>query len=149
MLRKFTKKRWLAALGVVAALVVAGAAVAYFTSGGTGTGSATVGSPAASDIAITGGAPSDVLYPGGAAVNVPIKVTNGGHAAIAVAKVHLASVTAPTGCAASAFGMDDVSVDQTLQPGQSVDVTGHLTMADGGDQNACQNAPLTLNFTSN
>jgi len=47
MITRFLKrKRLLVGLGVVATLVVAGSAFAYFTSTGTGTGSATVGSTA-------------------------------------------------------------------------------------------------------
>lgn len=46
MLHKFTKKRTITALGVLAALVMAAGAYAYFTSSGSGTGSASVGTQA-------------------------------------------------------------------------------------------------------
>src|SRR5450755_3549745 len=68
MFRIFRKKRTLAALSVVAVLVCAGAAVAYFTSTGSGTGSASVGSSTAFTVAVspaTGGP----LYPGSGTEN--------------------------------------------------------------------------------
>jgi hypothetical protein len=45
---KFTKRRATVVLGVIAVLVVAGAAIAYWTAGGSGTGSAATASGAGS-----------------------------------------------------------------------------------------------------
>ena len=42
---KFTKRRALVALGVIAAMVVAGAAIAYWTAGGSGDGTAATANP--------------------------------------------------------------------------------------------------------
>jgi hypothetical protein len=77
MLRRVTKKRTLAALSVVAVLVGAGAAIAYFTSSGSGTGQASVGSSTAFTVnvaAATGGP----LYPGSGSENLSYTVHNGG-----------------------------------------------------------------------
>jgi hypothetical protein len=77
MLRRFTKKRTLAALSVVAVLVGAGAAIAYFTSSGSGTGQASVGSATAFTVNVaspTGGP----LYPGSGSENLSYTVHNGG-----------------------------------------------------------------------
>jgi hypothetical protein len=63
MFRILKKKRIAVPLATVAALVIAGAAVAYFTSTGSGTGSAKVGNPSNWAVTVspaTGGA----LYPG-------------------------------------------------------------------------------------
>jgi hypothetical protein len=68
MLGSFTKKRLVAAVGVVAALAGAGAAVAFFTgSSGSNTGSATVGSSTAwsvSSLTSSWAGTLTALYPG-------------------------------------------------------------------------------------
>jgi hypothetical protein len=48
------------------------------------------------------------------------------------------------------FTMPDVTVNQDIASGnaQSVTATGTLSMANNGDQDACQAAPLTLHLTS-
>jgi hypothetical protein len=77
MFRIFRKKRTLAGLSVVAVLVCAGAAFAYFTSTGSGTGSASVGSSTAFTVAVspaTGGP----LYPGSGTENLAYTVHNPG-----------------------------------------------------------------------
>jgi hypothetical protein len=61
MSRRFTKKRVVAAVSVVAALAMAATAFAYFTTTGSGSGSASVGT--SSDITLTG-TTSGTLYPG-------------------------------------------------------------------------------------
>jgi hypothetical protein len=83
MLRKFTKKRALIAISVIAVLATAGSALAYFTSTGSGTGSATVGSATAWTVAQSGVTSGGPLYPdaaiGGAHVQTnAYSVTNGG-----------------------------------------------------------------------
>ena len=61
-MRKFVmRKRVLVPMGLVAVLVVAGAAIAYFTTTGSGTGSATVGSSSAVTLH---GTAATTLYPG-------------------------------------------------------------------------------------
>jgi hypothetical protein len=75
MLRRFINKRAMAALTVVGVLVLAGAALAYFSSSGSGTGSASVGSSTAFTVAVspaTGGP----LYPGSGTENLAYTVNN-------------------------------------------------------------------------
>ena len=74
MLRKFAKKRVLVALSVVVALAFAGIAVAYFTSSGSGPGSASVGKSTSFKVDVTN--PAAALVPGGAAQDIGITVTN-------------------------------------------------------------------------
>jgi len=69
---KLTKKRVLAALSVVSILVVAGAAFAYWTTSGSGNGSATAGSDAGVTVA---GDPANGIYPG-SNVAVSTVITN-------------------------------------------------------------------------
>ena len=79
MLRRILKKRVMVAFTVVAVLAVAGAAVAYFTSTGSGTGSASVGSSTAFTVAVspaTGGP----LYPGSGTESLAYTITNPGTA---------------------------------------------------------------------
>jgi hypothetical protein len=154
MLRRFTKKRMLAALSVVAVLVGAGAAVAYFTSSGSGTGQASVGSSTAFTVnvaAATGGP----LYPGSGTENLTYTVHNGssGHqnlssTSAAVAADNNGAITdngtSVTGCKASWFTATNhaPSLPQNLAGG--ADATGgnvDVTMQDSGtSQNACQGA---------
>ena len=91
------------------------------------------------------------LFPGGPARTVAITVTNPGSGRQLVGSVHLDSVTASdANCDASVFSMSDVAVNQTLNPGGSVVVSGSLSMADNGaNQNDCQGNSLTLNLLSN
>jgi hypothetical protein len=53
-MRRFTSKRFIGALSVIAVLAAAGAAIAFFTSSGTGSGSATVGTSTAWTVGQTG-----------------------------------------------------------------------------------------------
>lgn len=151
-----TKKRLILLVGVVAAaLSLAAGAFAYFTSNGAGSGTGAVGS--ASPIAITASPIAQQLYPGGPTATVNINVTNNGSGSQYVNAVQLASITtSASGCDTGitgqtpAFSMSNVTVQQTVPAGQSVQVQGALAMNDTGeDQDACQGAPLTLNFTSN
>lgn len=146
-MRKFINKRTAVVLAVVGALAVAGGAYAFFTSGGTGTGSGSVGS--ASAFTITGAA-TNPLFPGTSSP-VNITINNPGTGAQFVNTVHLASVTTgAAGCAAADFSLPDVAVGQSVPAGGSVQATGTLTMRESGtNQDACQGANLTLNFTSN
>ena len=147
-----TSKRAISVVSVIAAmLIVGGIAFAYFTSNGTGSGSASVGT-AADNISVTGTA-SGNLYPGG---NVTVNFTASNPATFKqkLTTIHLAGVTAPVGCTASWFTMSDVSVgaDGVLTPGannSALTETGSLQMAESNtNQDACKNASLTLSFTT-
>lgn len=62
-MRRFTRKRFIGALSVIAVLAAAGAAIAYFTSTGNGTGSATVGSATNWTVGESGTPSGGPLYP--------------------------------------------------------------------------------------
>jgi hypothetical protein len=75
MSRRFNKKYVVAAVGVVAALAISAAAIAFFTDSGTGTGNASVGTSSSYLVttdALTGGP----LYPGSGTENVAYHVKN-------------------------------------------------------------------------
>jgi hypothetical protein len=154
-MRVFTKKRAVI-LGVVAAMAFSAAAIAYFTTGGSGTGSATVGT--ASSALITQTNTLTALYPNTSqAVNLDIKNTGSGSQFVNA--VHLDNITADAGHATcdvsssganAAFAMADVTVNETLAAGATTSKSGSLAMNDTGvSQDSCQGATLTLHFSSN
>src|SRR5437660_12080459 len=145
------RRRMLVPIGAVLALVVAGAAIAYFTTTGSGTGTATVG--ASSSVTLHGTAAS-TLYPGTSS-SVSFTVDNPSPGTQRVGTIHLASVgtdSGHSGCVVADFTMPDVVANQSFPTGsgQAVTATGTLTMANTGiSQDACQGAPLPLSLTSN
>jgi hypothetical protein len=74
MFRVLKRKRVVVSLGVVASLALTAAAIAYFTSTGSGTGQATVGTSTA--WSVTFGTTTGTMYPGSGTSNVPYTVTN-------------------------------------------------------------------------
>jgi hypothetical protein len=157
MSRFVLRKGVLIPLGIVVGLAVAAVAVAYFTSVGSGTGTATVG--ASSNVTLHG-AVAGTLYPGTSST-VTFTVDNPSPGSEFVNTVHLGSITPDAGHSGCStvitggnpdFTMPDVAVNQSFPNGngQAVATTGTLTMRETGvSQNACQGATLTLNFTSN
>jgi hypothetical protein len=152
-----TGKRMLAALGCVAALTAAGAAIAFFTSSGSGTGTAAVGSSSAVTLHAT---ISSDLYPGSSSP-VSLTVDNPSSGAQRVGTVTLASISVDAGHSACStaisggnpdFTMPAINVNKVFSPGngQSVTPSGTLTMNETGvNQDACQGAALTLHLTNN
>ncbi|HUK44723.1 MAG TPA: hypothetical protein VLV28_05475 [Gaiellaceae bacterium] len=166
----------LAALAVIAVSAVG--AYAYFTSAGSGTGSATVGA-AANNLVVTGTPDSTALTPGGTGSVISFKVDNPAGFNQYITNIHLSGVVAcsvalvsnacPAGpgndistndptettkCYVGAFTMPNVTgiSDGNIAPNapaQSITETGTLSMADSGyDQGACENAHLALSFTT-
>jgi hypothetical protein len=164
----FTTKKRIAIAAVAGAAVLAtgGTAFAYFTAGGSGTGSASVGS--ATNFTITQTGTSDgPLFPGGSE-NLTFTVTN---PSTNTQSEDLSSVSAnvPTdsggnvlttnntsagGCLASWFTAtipSPPSADTSLAPGASVTVTVNLAMTNAtSSQDKCQgisgpNVTLTAN----
>ena len=147
MFRRFTKKRSLALSGLLLLLLASGA-VAYFTASGSGTGTATVGT--SSGLTIHGSSGS-TLYPGTTST-ISFTVDNPSSGRQQLGTIHLASVeTGASDGTTANFWMADVVSGQDVGNGnlQSVTATGTLKMNDlNSNQDACENANLTLNFTS-
>jgi hypothetical protein len=168
---RITHKR-LVALSTVVVLAVAGAAIAYFTTTGSGTGPATVGTSSALTLH---GSSASTLYPGtNSAVTFTADNPSGGKERVGT--IHLASVVAcdqafsgttcasgheVTGCETvetgttdgntANFWMPDVAANQEVSSGnaQSITATGTLTMNDlTSSQDTCKSVNLLLNFTS-
>lgn len=152
-----SKKRLLSGLACVCALAATGAAIAYFTSSGSGTGSASVGNSSAVTLHASVGA---TLFPGSSAP-VSFTVDNPSSGVQRVGTVSLASISVDgehSECSTEItggnpdFAMAAVPVDQVFPTGngQSVSATGTLAMNETGvNQDACQGASLTLHLTSN
>jgi hypothetical protein len=152
-----SRKAVLLSTCIVVGLALAGIAVAYFTSAGSGTGTASVG--ASSNVTLHG-ALAGSLYPG-ASTTVSLTLDNPSPGSEFVGAVHLEGITPDaghSGCSTAITGgnpdftMPDVAVNQSFPNGngQAVATTGTLTMRETGvNQNACQGATLTLNLTSN
>jgi hypothetical protein len=152
-----TKRRALIALGCTCALAVAGVALAYFTSSGSGTANATVGSSSAVTLH---GTVSSSLYPGTSSP-VSFTVDNPSSGSQRVGTITLSSITVDAGhstCSTTIsggnpdFSMPAVAVNKVFPAGngQTVTPTGTLTMNETGvSQDACQGATVTLHLTNN
>jgi hypothetical protein len=146
MTRYVTKKR-LIVVGIVAVTIgLAAGALAYFTSNGSGTGTAAVGSATA---IVLSSPPVGTLFPGGADVPVTVTIQNPGSGAQFVNQV--SGTVADNGtCLGSWFQVDTVTYGLTLAPGASDTATTAVRMLDSGtNQDACQGLSMTINWTSN
>ncbi len=151
----FSRRTWilLGVLGV--ALVAAVGGFAYFSTTGTGSGTAAVGSSTAGSITVVGTATGSLL-PGGS-VPVSFKASNAASFSQKLSGIQLSNVSvdkSPANCDPADFTMPDVAVgsDGTLAGSVSnVALTeqGTLSMADTAvSQDGCQGATLTLTFTT-
>ena len=169
-MRRFTRKRVVAALSLIAVLAVAGSAYAYFTSTGNGTGSGTVGAATNWGVATTtSGGP---LYPGVSATDqtAHLTITNNGSGkqelnafTISVAGSGGSTWTSSTtnyptenACSAADFALGGQAssgsytvsgIADDLAPGATYTTTVNMHMLDTGvPQDNCQNvtAPLYI-----
>ncbi|HWH97980.1 MAG TPA: hypothetical protein VNS80_06395 [Pseudolysinimonas sp.] len=151
-IEKRTKKFVIA--GVAAALVIGGggAAFAYWTAQGSGTGTATAG--VSTDFTITSVAPvGDPLVPGGSTQSVTFTVVNESttpqtltSVTVTVANADGTAWTAVPGCSAADYTIGTPSVVYGELDG-GADVSGTVTIAMnnlGTDQDACQGVTVPL-----
>jgi hypothetical protein len=162
MLRRPRRKLVAVAVAVVGSLAIATAGLAYFTSTGSGTGSAVVGNTTGWTVNIGSGI-GGPLYPGAGAENISYTVTNSspGVQALGATSASVASSTlggdvtqngVPVpGCSASWFtATNNPPSPQAVLGGQdstagSVDVT----MQDSGtNQDACQGATPDITISA-
>lgn len=148
--RRFSVIAW----GAIVVAAGGGAAFAYWTSQGTGTGSATTGTSVALQVA---GTATDgvLLAPGGDASTVTYTVTNPATGAQSFASVGVSILEADgtvwndvLGCSAADYLVGSPTVTSgTLLPGAGVDGTVTVTMIDSGsNQDGCQGADVPLYF---
>jgi hypothetical protein len=149
-MRRILRKRTAVAVSVVAMLAVAGAAFAYFSSTGSGTGSAHVGSSTAFTVAVSPGT-GGPLYPGAGSESLAYTITNpstGGQnlSATAVSMVNdgsgniVSGGAAVSGCKVADFHPVDVPPAYgNMLGGSTKSGSVTVTMSDSGfNQDACQ-----------
>jgi hypothetical protein len=161
-MKRFVNKKVAAAV-LTAGLVMGGGGIAFawFTSGGAGSGSASVGTAGAADFTITGTAPAGNLYPGNSPLTFTVRAQNLGSGsehidAITITVAHDVSGnaldaggTAILGCTSSWFTVSGpVTVNSTLGPlaySNPIDATIGMSEA-GVTQDACQGKSIKLDY---
>ena len=154
-MRAVSMKTKLIAVGVGAAtLGVSGVAYAYWTTQGSGTGSATAGDTVTADkISLTQVGTLTGFYPGSTAQNVVVKATNPAAFSQKVGNVTVV-VGAVGDCAASNWDVvDSADAFGILGAGATSDAAGQTvaTIAlkeTGANQDACKGVSPVLTFTS-
>ncbi len=145
------RRRALLIVGAVAALTVGlggGAAFAYFTSHGSGTGSATTGT--AQNVTITTNAtPAGLLQPNGTG-DLVITATNPNNYSVQITSLTVGTVTGCTTPAVSLVTPSTSYLPFTIPANanaQRLVISGALTMGAGASSD-CQNASLTVPLTA-
>lgn len=150
---KITRKKSLV-VGIVAASLLGGSALAYWTTTGSGSGNATVGNSNGT-ISLTAIVAGPAIVPGEAR-GVTFTASNGGSSNLYVGDITLASVTVDSShsaCAVADFTMANVTSNTNVLAGaSSVPITGlgSLVFANTvANQDPCKGATVTLHVTSN
>jgi hypothetical protein len=144
-----TKKRALV-LGLVAALAVAGAAIAYWTTSGSGTGTGNVA--ASNGTIVLHGTITEALTPGSTSP-VAFTADNKNSSSQQVGTVHaVVTNSKEPGCNSSDFAIPDTIENQVLaanSEGTALTVKGSIKMADtAANQDECKSAVITLTLSS-
>jgi hypothetical protein len=156
---KFTKKKIVTAAAAIA-LIGGGSAFAYWTTSGSGVGSATVQATAANASVAQDGTITN-LFPGGAAQPISFKITNAdanaginvSGVAVAIASVTDANNGPLTGCSAADFTVTSATFSPALvvnanatsaaqTSGASIAMVNSPT-----NQDACKGAKVNFSFT--
>ena len=154
MFRKaLIKKRTAVILGAVAVLAVAGIAIAYWTTTGSGNGSGAVA--ASNGTLALHGTITEELTPGGSSA-VSYSADNSGSSSLQVGTVHaVVSIDkshAEAGCEASDFTIADTAENQVIAAkgsGVALAHGGSISMADTAvNQDACKGATISLALSS-
>jgi hypothetical protein len=145
------RKKVIVALGAVGAVAITAFAVAYWTGGGTGTGTADVGT---SGTVVLTGTVAPGISPGNAEP-VSFTAANESDSPIQVTNVHLVGITADgvhETCETADFSMVDVTEEHSVPAGATAEALpskGSLVYANTAvSQNGCKGATLTLTLSS-
>jgi hypothetical protein len=146
-----TKKRFAAVATTAAAVLVGGGiAVAYWTTTGSGTGTAPVGDSDTITYTVSATDGIDDLYPG-ASEDFEVDSNNPTAGTLQVAGVDVEITgTSDAGCLASWFSVSDIAGPIDLAAGTDVagTVTIDMTNEIATNQDDCKNATIDLSFTS-
>ena len=148
---RFTKKsRTIIAGAAVVGFVSAGVAYAYWTTSGTGSGTAATGTVVG--ITVNQTTSPTGLYPGGPAQPIAGNFDNSNSGAVYVASVSAALGTLPTGCLPADFTIAGTAlVNANVAAGTGVGSWSGLTITmnnTGVSQNACKASSIPLVLTS-
>jgi hypothetical protein len=158
MIHLKSRRRAAAALAALVAVLVAGGAVyAYWTAGGSGTGTAAVGT--VSDVTVNQTTTLTAMYPGDSAQTISGTFDNGNSGPVYVTTV-TASISDVTKAGGAPAGTCDAT-DFTVSPA-TADVNAEIAAGSGvgawtgiqiqfnnkaSNQDACQGATVTLAYT--
>jgi hypothetical protein len=150
---RILKSRRALVLGVVAALGIAAAAFAYWTTSGSGTGNGSVGTAASVTV---NGTIDNALVPGGSS-SVTLKADRDAHTTYKIGAitgtVSVDSTSAAAGCSAGDFHFTGPSDPETVDAQDNTNGTTQ-TLAPGlvkmdnttSNQDACKNAKLSIDL---
>jgi hypothetical protein len=154
---KFTKKRMLAVLSVVSVLAIAVSAFAYWTTGGSGDGTATAGST--TGITVNQTSTLTAMYPGDPAQTLSGDFTNTNSSPVYVGTVTASILSvdkaahAPAGtCDATDFTLSNaaMTVDAQVPSGTNTGSFSGATIKFNNkpdtNQDACQGATVNLHY---
>lgn len=153
MSRSFLRHK-IAALGATCFLLAAVGAYAYWTTAGSGSGSAATGTT--DGLTVNQTSTLTPLYPGGAAqpLSGDFDNPNDGPIRVATVTVSLGSIEgSPAGCSIADYQINDpiATVDADIDPGYGMGSWSgpSLEMLDtAGDQNGCQDVTVNLVYVS-
>jgi hypothetical protein len=156
---KFTKRRrGFVLLGVIAAVVIAGAAIAYWTAGGTGTGTGST-SAGTSNVTVNQTKVLSAMFPGDSPQTLSgnFDNTNPGKTYIGTVTASIASVTKggspAAGCTSADFDLQNaaMTVNAEIAQGTSVGSWSGATIQFKNDptanQDACKGVTVNLSYS--
>ena len=146
---RLNKKLVAAGVGTALALALGGVALAYWTTTGSGTGSAT---NATSNGVIVLHAAFDAGLTPGASESVTYTADNAGTSSLRVGTIHAVVTTDKPGCLVSDFTVPDLASNTTVPASTLAHPVGSSSIAFADtavNQDACKGAVVTLTLTSN
>lgn len=149
---RFTHKKKIAFVAAAMVVVTSGAAFAYWTQGGAGTGQATTGTTTAVVVKQTNAAVTG-LFPSGPAQPLSGTFDNPSAAAVTVGAVTATvSATSVAGCLPAWYSITGTSTPatQVLPSGNGVGAWSGLSVSmlnDAANQDICKNASITISYT--
>jgi hypothetical protein len=159
VVRKISKRKVAATIAITAILIGGGgaAAIAYWSAGGTGSGSATTGTSA--NITVNETVPTANLTPGGTTVALSGTFTNTNSGPVTITSV-TATITGTSNpsCLASDYSLSNGGVATvpsgatSIPTGTNVGAWSGLTLAMANtalDQNACKGATVNVTYAAN
>jgi hypothetical protein len=149
---RLTRKSRFILAGVTALAITGGTAFAFWTQGGSGTGTATTGTT--NNIVVKQTSVSaNTLYPGGPAENLSGNFNNPNSGPVTISSVTaLVTSVSPAACTSSNFTIGGSAAGSVVPAGTGVGAWSGLTISlaeTGVNQDVCKNATATITYTAN